>query len=130
MKSWPLWNITSEQIDSLARRYPYRMINVSQELSLLSRYPFELVDLHFDQDIARRLACFRIHIDGRTVHLFNVHLESIGLTPRDKELYQNLFDKYPGSERALRRELSQVKNQLISKLAKAFIHAVNRSDVG
>lgn len=120
MKSWPLWNITPGQIDSLSRRYPYRMINVSQELSLLSRYPFEFVDLHLDEDIARRLACFRIHIDGRTVHLFNVHLESIGLTPRDKELYQNLFDKYPGSERALRRELSQVKTQLVSKLAKAF----------
>ncbi len=120
MKSWPLWNITPAQIDSLARRYPYRMINVSHELSLLSRYPFEFVDLHLEERIARRFACFRLHIDGRTVHLFNVHLESIGLTPRDKELYQNLFDKYPGSERALRRELSQVKTQLISKLAKAF----------
>ncbi len=120
LKSWPLWHITTEQIDELSARYPYRMVNASKQQTLLSKYPFELVDFNLPQDIACRFACFRLNIDGRTIHLFNVHLESIGLTPRDKELYQGLFDKAPGSEQALRKELSRVKTQLISKLAKAF----------
>ncbi len=120
LKSWPLWNITPEQIDSLSARYPYRLVNVTDQYTLLSRYPFEYVDLHLEEHIARRFTCYRLHIKGRTVHLFNCHLESIGLTPRDKELYQGLFDKAPGSEAALKKELSEVKTQLISKLAKAF----------
>ncbi|MDE5725538.1 MAG: endonuclease/exonuclease/phosphatase family protein [Duncaniella sp.] len=120
LKSWPLWRITPEQIDELSSRYPYRMVNASYQLTLLSKYPFEFVDLHLPERIQRRFACFRIKIGNHTVHLFNVHLESIGLTPRDKELYQGLFDKAPGSEKALRRELTLVKTQLVSKLAKAF----------
>ncbi len=120
LKSWPLWNITPEQLEELGERYPYRMVNVSYQLSLLSKYPFEFVDLGLPESISRRFACFKIKIGDETVHLFNVHLESIGLTPRDKELYQKLFDKAPASEAALRRELSKVKNQLVSKLAKAF----------
>lgn len=120
LKSWPLWRITPEQIDELSARYPYRMVNASYQLTLLSKYPFEFVDLGIPENISRRFACFRIKIGGHTVHLFNVHLESIGLTPRDKELYQGLFEKAPGSEQALRRELSLVKTQLVSKLAKAF----------
>lgn len=67
-----------------------------------------------------RMALFRFNIQGHRVNLFNVHLESIGLSMADKALYQNLFDKAPGSERAIRKELSDVKHQLISKLAVAF----------
>lgn len=125
IKSWPLWRITPEQIKELDARYPYRMVNVNYQLALLSKYPFELVDLPMEDRIKRRMACFRIFIGKDTVNLFNVHLESIGLTPRDKELYKDLFDKAPGSENALSKELNAVKTQLISKLAAAF---AQRSD--
>lgn len=120
IKSWPLWRITPEQIKELDARYPYRMVNVNYQLALLSKYPFEFVDLPMEENIKKRMACFRIFIGKDTVNLFNVHLESIGLTPRDKELYQDLFAKAPGSENALHRELDAVKTQLISKLAAAF----------
>lgn len=120
LKSWPLWRITDEQIRELSQRYPYRIVNVSHQQALFSKYPFEVVDIGVPEEISCRFACFKIKIGTRTVHLFNVHLESIGLTPRDKELYQGLLDKAPQSERALRKELSLVKTQLVSKLAKAF----------
>ena len=38
----------------------------------------------------------------------------------DKTLYEDLFRKAPQSERALRRQVKDVKTQLISKLAHAF----------
>ncbi len=116
----PMWHITSEQVRTLKERYPYRMINVNNELSILSKYPFQYVSLDMPDPMGIRMALFRFEIMGETVNLFNVHLESIGLNMADKELYQGLFDKAPGSERAIRKELSDVKHQLVSKLAVAF----------
>ena len=112
--------LDSEQVRTLKERYPYRMINVNNELSILSKYPFQYVSLDMPDPMGIRMALFRFEIMGETVNLFNVHLESIGLNMADKELYQGLFDKAPGSERAIRKELSDVKHQLVSKLAVAF----------
>lgn len=120
IQSWPLWKITPEQIAELDRRYPYRAVNVSNELTVLSRYPFVHIPLDIPHEHAIRMALFRFDIKGETVHFFNVHLESIGLSMADKTLYESLLQKVPQSERALRRELRVVKSQLISKLAAAF----------
>lgn len=120
VQTWPLWNITPEQISELKERYPYRAVNVSNQLTVLSRYPFERVHLDIPKEHGIRMALFRFDIKGERVYLFNVHLESIGLSMADKTLYENLFRKAPQSERALRRQVKEVKAHLISKLAVAF----------
>ncbi|MDE6370644.1 MAG: endonuclease/exonuclease/phosphatase family protein [Duncaniella sp.] len=120
MMTWPLWHITSEQIARLTERYPYRIINVNNQLSVLSKYPMEWDNIPLEGDAAQRMALFHFDIKGRRVSLFNVHLASIGLDMADKALYQRLFDTYPLSEHHLRKELSDVKHQLIGKLAVAF----------
>lgn len=120
IKSWPLWRITPEQIKELDAKYPYRIVNVNNQLTVLSKYPFEYENIPIPSPMDVRMALFKFNIMGRTVRLFNVHLESIGLSMADKALYQGLFDKSPWSERTLRKELSDVKHQLISKLSTAF----------
>ncbi|MDE6378251.1 MAG: endonuclease/exonuclease/phosphatase family protein [Duncaniella sp.] len=129
VQTWPLWKITAEQIDELKHRYPYRAVNVSNQLTVLSRYPFTQVKLNVPAEHGIRMALFRFDIKGETVHLFNVHLESIGLSMADKDLYENLFRKAPQSERALRCEMKDVKNQLISKLAAAFRLRAEQADI-
>jgi hypothetical protein len=92
----PMWHITSEQVRTLKERYPYRMINVNNELSILSKYPFQYVSLDMPDPMGIRMALFRFEIMGETVNLFNVHLESIGLNMADKELYQVFLTRLRG----------------------------------
>lgn len=113
------WKVTAAQVDSLKARYPYRFINVEQQLSLLSKYPVELVKLDLPPSISYVMGCFKLDIKGETVHLMNVHLKSIGLTDEDKTLYKNALDM-PETKKELKRELKEVKSQLLSKLADAF----------
>ena len=112
------WKVTPDQLYELHTRYPYGYMNVAKQLTLLSKYPAEHVHIDMPPCISERVACFRLNVKGDTIHLFNVHLESIGLSPEDKELYMQLYN--PSPERKLKEEISEVKTQLISKLAKAF----------
>ena len=59
-----------------------------------------------------------MNIDGHATTVINCHLQSIGLTPDDKELYRDLTDK---DMRPTKSELTKVKNDLIGKLSNAFI---------
>lgn len=120
IKSWPLWRITPEQVRALDARYPYRVVNVNNQLTVLSKYPFEYENMPISSPMDMRMGLFKFNIMGHTVRLFNVHLESIGLSMADKELYQSLFEKAPGSERQWKKELKDVKHQLIDKLSTAF----------
>ncbi|MDE6556556.1 MAG: endonuclease/exonuclease/phosphatase family protein, partial [Duncaniella sp.] len=121
VKTWPLWKVTPEQIQLLAERYPYRLVNVSNQLAFLSKYPFERVELtDADDYLLSHMALFKMNVEGRRLYVFDVHLKSIGLNPEDKELYMSLTKDTPRTEAALRRELGKVKHQLLSKLASAF----------
>lgn len=113
------WHISRAQLDSLESRYPYHFVNVSQQLALFSKYPAEQVEIHVDPTVAYTMACFRLDVMGHKIHLMNVHLKSIGLTPEDKTLYKSALD-IPETKKELKRELKEVKSQLLSKLAEAF----------
>ena len=65
------------------------------------------------------MGCFKINVKGCDIHLMDVHLKSIGLTPEDKELYKETLD-LPENKSELKRELKEVKSQLLTKLADAF----------
>lgn len=110
--------VTKAQLREVNKRYPYQYKNVSKQLSLLSKYPVEHIDLSLPPGLRERVACFRLNVMGDTIYLFNVHLESIGLSSKDKELYVKLYDVKP--DRELKEEITEVRGQLIGKLSKAF----------
>jgi len=119
LKADKQWKITQAQIDSLQSRYPHRHIDAGLQLALFSKFPFELVRLDIPKSKSGLIDCFRLDIQGREIHLINAHLKSIGLTPEDKALYKETFD-LPENKTELKRELKEVKSQLLSKLATAF----------
>lgn len=112
------WKVTPEQLYELHTRYPYGYLNAGKELTILSKYPVEHVHLDLPPYIAERVVCFRLDVMGDTINLFSVHLESIGLSPEDKELYMQLYK--PSTGRKFKEELAEVKTKLISKLSAAF----------
>lgn len=112
------WKVTPEQLYELHTRYPYGYLNAGKELTLLSKYPVEHVHLDLPPYIAERVVCFRLDVLGDTINLFSVHLESIGLSPEDKSLYMQLY--HPSADREFKKEFTEVKTKLISKLTAAF----------
>ncbi len=113
----------------LLRRYPYRSRGYHDQV-LLSKYPFKVVD---NTTIGRGViepdeqpTCYRFYAKvydvqmphGHQLRLVNVHLQSIGLTSDDKDLYMRLtrFDEGMGT----RSEMRAVKHSLIDKLSFAF----------
>lgn len=120
IRQWPLWRITAEQIKALEAKYPYRQIGINDQFSVLSKYPFTMIPLDYPPRDVKHFCAMRLYVGGDTINLFNLHLESIGLTPDDKALYRNLLKDTPDSEQELKREVKAVKTQLIAKLAKAF----------
>lgn len=113
-------NVSRSQLDSLRAQYPYRIIGSDYELSLLSKYPCEEVEIKLPRSISYVMACYRIAIGADTLHLLNVHLKSIGLTPQDKELFKESLNNIPDSRSELREEIREVKSQLLTKLSAAF----------
>ena len=107
------YGLGQEQIDSLLRLYPYHELSPGSQV-LLSKYPFIRIDLpvtEFDHGVAYG---YTLAVDGRTLTIFNVHLQSLSLTDDDRRLYVNLTRKISENR------LKQAKTQLISKLCYSF----------
>ncbi|MBD5355302.1 MAG: hypothetical protein HDR85_10440 [Bacteroides sp.] len=113
------WKITQAQVDSLYKRYPYRYTQLNHGYALFSKYPFEPIQLELEKVSSNAITGFCLNIDGHRIHLLNLHLKSIGLTPEDKELYKEAL-AVPQNKGELKREIKEVKSQLLSKLAEAF----------
>ncbi len=106
-------HITQEQIDTLLARYPYQIVgNKVELLGILSKYPVRLLS-ETTHSPTSATAIYQVNIDGHPVTLVNQHLESIGLTKTDKELYQQVTEN-PNAD-----QLDDIKNHLLSKLTKA-----------
>lgn len=108
--------ITPAQYDSLQRRYPYIIIS-GRAQATLSKFPLRPIHTGIDRAAfgAGDLGMYRVTLPGgRLMTLFNVHLQSLGLNPADKELYVDLTE--------LRTEdFKEVRNQLLSKIAAANV---------
>ena len=89
----------------------------------MSKYPAQPIHLTLTPEEFQNaeLAAYRISfLGGRQATLFNVHLQSLGLSQEDRELYRNLTD--------LQREnLGAIKEQLISKLAFANVERARQT---
>lgn len=113
------WKIKEAQIDSLNALYPYQYTDLDLKYALLSKYPFEKIELEVHPKAKLAMLGFRLNIQGHEIHLINVHLKSIGLTPEDKTLYKEALEM-PATKSELKRELKEVKSQLLTKLSEAF----------
>lgn len=106
-------NISAEQHNELFERYPYRYVD-SRGMGILSRFPMKASLIrHPDQwryDINR----YEISLPDFPLVIFNLHLQSLGLTPDDKALYHDLTNADPPEN------LRQIRTSLVGKLTAAF----------
>ena len=115
--------LSKEETEALHARYPY-IVTDGTGLNLLSKYPVECVRTEIDNSPSFAAARYDVEIEGQTVHLFNIHLQSIGLTPEDKALYRRLTDG------KAEHEVKKIKHDLIGKLKSAMRHrAVQGAEV-
>ncbi len=114
------WNAvgSAAQRDTLRHRYPY-IIETPERAAeiLLSKYPATLLDTPQPVWGSGQYSAYRLDVDGRRLTVINCHLQSIGLTPDDKEVYRELTDR---EIKRTREELSQAKADLLPKLFGAF----------
>ncbi|MCM1076169.1 MAG: endonuclease/exonuclease/phosphatase family protein [Bacteroides sp.] len=108
--------ISQAQIDTLSTLYPYQYSTFNPSFALLSKYPFNQITIETDTLTDKALICFRLNIKGYEITLFDIHLDSFRLTPDDKEVYKEALD-IPKTKREMKREIKEVKSQLLSKLA-------------
>lgn len=100
-----------EQFDTIVSRYPY--ISMKLSMAILSKYPIDTIPMPNSGDPTALFMCARADVDGTDVMVYNLHLQSIGLSPEDKQLYDNLTSK-PTTHRI------EDGRGLISKLSQAM----------
>lgn len=105
--------VTDSMVNCLKRRYPYRFNEVN--LSLYSKFPVTRVINHEVLSPTAEYISYRLNIRGRLVDLYSVHLQSIGLSSEDKELYHSLTEGETSTD-----NIGKVRQQLFSKLYNAF----------
>lgn len=105
--------VTDSQVDTLRARYPYRVYD-NEFLGFLSKYPIEKVTYPELPGETAGLFVADITINGHKVRFYNTHLQSIGLTNDDKELYLELTRGNADNH------LRQAKRNLLTKLTNAF----------
>lgn len=113
--------VNKAQADSLLAAYPYYITNnkVGAGELILSKYPVERISLpEHPRWGSGNYDAYEADIDGRKLTIVNCHLQSIGLTDDDKEVYRELTDK---QVKPTRKEISEVKHVLLPKLEKAFL---------
>lgn len=113
-----VWNLASwktfqAQADSLCERYPYRH-TTSGQLTVWSRYPITEIQLVQPEDPSAFFQGLKVEIDSFPVMLYNVHLQSIGLSPEDKKLYNSITRKVTS------RKLEKAREGLLTKLSRAM----------
>ncbi len=106
------------QRDSINSRYPYRLYSNRSGEVLLSKYHATEIDTPKPDWGSGSFCAYDVEVEGHEVTVVNCHLQSIGLTDDDKELYRELTDKE--LRNPSRSELSKVKNGIVTKLLAAF----------
>ena len=108
-------NVAAWQLDTLKCRYKYIKID-TRDIAIFSKYPFEKTVEEVPKLDGCGVGAYRVNINGRYVTVINVHLESIGLTTNDKELYMELT----ALDADTKEKLKDVRSQLLWKLTGAF----------
>ncbi len=106
-----------EQMDSINRRYPYIVNDKSDGDLLLSKYPAEAIPTPQPKWGSGRFSAYRLEVEGHQLHVINCHLQSIGLTPEDKQLYKELTNR---EIKNTKTELKEARRWILPKLSEAF----------
>lgn len=116
LKESKKYHITRRQLDQVKIRYPYQVLPTEKNeyLAILSKYPMKLVTSSFLAPFPTTIQSAAVNIEGTDISLVSVHLASFGLTPNDKSLYREITSSRPN-----RKELHEVKSQLLSKIVAA-----------
>lgn len=101
------------QIDSLFTIYPY-FSRGARGTVLFSKRPILHITPPKNMHSKGSIEAFRTAVAGRPLNIFAVHLESIGLNDKDKELFRDLTDTSTDVD------VHSVRSQLICKLCNAF----------
>lgn len=109
------------QLDSIKERYPYSL--TGHDVVLLSKFPAKAIEMkEFPSQRYKgsggqsKIGAFIVDIHGQPTAIFGCHLRSLGLTRRDKDLYE---DFTRGEGLTSKKELAEAKNDIITKIAKA-----------
>lgn len=113
--------VTHEQTDSLMERYPYRHVGKNGQ-TMLSKFPFLPIPLRREKDDEAQFAAYRTNIHGHVTTIFNVHLQSLGLTTSDRELFLQMtsVDR--------KQSLAHIRSQLLDKLFAGFEQRARQAD--
>lgn len=98
----------------LAERYPYSDI-VERGMAVFSKYPFEKVPLDYSDKYKYDVCRYDVYVDSDTLHVFNLHLQSIGLTDSDRKLYCDIIEGESDSD------FGHIRHDLLGKLSLAFV---------
>lgn len=104
---------TDDVLRQLKERYPY--IHLSGEnIGYMSKRPVTLLtEKH--EDMYFYYAIYRTDVDGQLIFIINTHLQSIGLSKKDKQLYMHLTHPTRSGT-----SLRGVRSGLMTKLRSAF----------
>ncbi len=116
----PLENfrVSEQMIDTLNTLYPYILSSdslsyVEQRCRVFSKFPMRRVAVPADRGTAEWSASM-IDVRGLPVLLIDVHLQSLGLTQQDKQLYLEL------TEGEGRGRMDEVRHSLVDKISNAM----------
>lgn len=105
--------LSDESRKQLRNLYPYVKAD-HRGMAVLSKYPFNKVHVENADPNQLDLCRYDVDINGFKLHLFSLHMQSIGLTAEDKELYRNITE---GESSA---DMDQLRVSIIAKLKAAF----------
>lgn len=111
---------TEAQIDTLLTLYPHSLVPAfsketqnEHRCKIFSKFPLRRVAIPGCSGFSEWSAAM-VDIRGTETLVIDVHLQSIGLTPKDRELYVEL------TEGEGRGKMGEVRHTLLSKLSKAM----------
>ncbi len=114
------------QMDSISRRYPYILNDKNDGDILLSKYPAKIIPTPQPDWGSGRFSAYRLDVEGRELCVINCHLQSIGLTPEDKELYKELTNR---EIKNTKTELKEARRWILPKLSEAFRMRAEQADM-
>lgn len=116
--------IHAEDMSLLNKIYPH-IIRTGYYIVLLSKYPVEAIHLDVSRrDLGCDLGAYRVDLGDRQITIFNAHLQSLGLTSHDLNIYRDLTH---GKTREI-SEIREVKSSLLSKVAAANVSRARQAD--
>jgi endonuclease/exonuclease/phosphatase (EEP) superfamily protein YafD len=120
-------HVSSSQLKQLHEQYPFNYLSAINQV-IYSKYPIEPIRLSFaDKSGEGLISAYRVNVEGTPITIFNVHLQSIGLTEDDKSLYMELTD-IKDLKVTTKQQIKEAKSQLLSKLAAANLKRAEQID--